>query len=161
MFSLHSLRPYSAIFAQYMRSKFFVISKEYSRIDNRRQLTLRYKSSQSINDNIVQVTFVIDNGQRLIGTGEIGDNLLEVVVKNELDLDGFGTCEGELACCSCHVILKKSDFDQLPNQISESECDLLELVPVLHETSRLGCQVRLSKEMQKDGFEVQVPCFDG
>ena len=33
-----------------------------------------------------------------------GDNLLDVAINNDIDLDGFGACEGTLACSTCHVI---------------------------------------------------------
>lgn len=36
---------------------------------------------------------------------QLGDSLLDVVVNNDLPLDGFGACEGTLACCTCHVVL--------------------------------------------------------
>ena len=33
-----------------------------------------------------------------------GDNLLDIAINNDIDLDGFGACEGTLACSTCHVI---------------------------------------------------------
>lgn len=36
------------------------------------------------------VTFVRANGERLKAEGKVGDSLLDIVVNNELDLDGYG-----------------------------------------------------------------------
>lgn len=38
----------------------------------------------------VKVCFVKHDGQRLETVGKEGDNLLDVVVNNNLDIDGFG-----------------------------------------------------------------------
>ena len=36
-----------------------------------------------------------------------GDNLLDVVINNDIDIDGFGACEGTLACSTCHLIFSE------------------------------------------------------
>ena len=95
------------------------------------------------------------SGQVLVGTGVEGENLLDVVMNNNLDLDGFGACEGTLACSTCHLILKQTDYDGLPSPPSDEELDMLDLAYGLTETSRLGCQVYLTKKL--DGLEVEVP----
>ena len=66
------------------------------------------------------------------------------MLNNDLPLDGFGACEGTLACCTCHVILSQEHFDRQDrtNPASEEELDLLDLAPDLSDLSRLGCQVR-------------------
>ncbi|KAE9415318.1 hypothetical protein Angca_007629, partial [Angiostrongylus cantonensis] len=72
----------------------------------------------------------------------LGDTLLDVVVDNDLALDGFGACEGTLACCTCHVILSPEHFERVDqiNPAGEEELDLLDLAPELSDYSRLGCQ---------------------
>ncbi|XP_065209983.1 adrenodoxin-like protein 2, mitochondrial [Planococcus citri] len=102
-----------------------------------------------------EVTFVKRNGDRIKASGKEGDSLLDVVVNNNLDFDGFGACEGTLTCSTCHVILKKQDYDKLPEKPSEEELDMLDLAFELTDTSRLGCQIMLSKDL--DGLEVQLP----
>lgn len=37
-----------------------------------------------------QVTFIKRNGEKIIGKGKEGDSLLDVVVNNNLDFDGYG-----------------------------------------------------------------------
>ncbi|XP_015786944.1 adrenodoxin [Tetranychus urticae] len=111
------------------------------------------KKDQSKPD--IKVTFIKANGQKIVGYGKTNENLLDVVINNHLDIDGFGACEGTLACSTCHLILKKDDFDKLKNKPTDEELDMLDLAFGLTETSRLGCQVYLTKEM--DGLEVVVP----
>lgn len=85
----------------------------------------------------------------------MGDSLLDVVVNNNVDLDGFGACEGTLTCSTCHLIFKEADYEKLPEKPGDEELDMLDLAYELTDTSRLGCQITLTKDM--DGLEVQVP----
>lgn len=103
----------------------------------------------------VSVTFVKANGERIQAKGKIGDSLLDVVVNNNIDLDGFGACEGTLTCSTCHLIFKKEDFNALPEKATDEELDMLDLAYDLTDTSRLGCQIILSEKL--DGLEVKVP----
>ncbi|CRK92477.1 CLUMA_CG006031, isoform A [Clunio marinus] len=103
----------------------------------------------------VEVTFVRASGERIKAKGKVGDTLLDVVVNNNIDLDGFGACEGTLTCSTCHLIFSKPDFDKLPEKPSDEELDMLDLAYDLTDTSRLGCQITLSKDL--NGLEVKVP----
>lgn len=103
----------------------------------------------------VSITFVKANGERITAKGKEGDSILDIVVNNEVDLDGYGACEGTLTCSTCHLIFPKKVYDTLPNKPSEEELDMLDLAYELTDTSRLGCQVIMTKEL--DGLEVQVP----
>lgn len=85
----------------------------------------------------------------------MGDSLLDVVVKNNVDIDGFGACDGTLTCSTCHLILRPKEFELASNPPEEDEKDMLDLAHDLSPTSRLGCQVNLTKEM--DGIEVTIP----
>ncbi|KAH8296179.1 hypothetical protein KR054_002654 [Drosophila jambulina] len=105
--------------------------------------------------DVVNVTFVRANGDRIKASGKVGDSLLDVVVNNSVDLDGFGACEGTLTCSTCHLIFKTSDYEKLPDKPGDEELDMLDLAYELTDTSRLGCQITLSKDM--DGLEVHVP----
>lgn len=95
------------------------------------------------------------NGERIKVKGKIGDSLLDVVVNNSVDLDGFGACEGTLTCSTCHLIFKEKDYNELPDKPSDEELDMLDLAYDLTDTSRLGCQIFLSEK--HDGLEVVVP----
>ncbi|VVT19660.1 (2Fe-2S) ferredoxin (fragment) [Erythrobacter sp. EC-HK427] len=65
-----------------------------------------------------------------------------------------GTCEGQMACSTCHVIVAREWFVKLP-EASEEEEDMLDLAADVQPTSRLSCQIVLDKEM--DGLTVRIP----
>lgn len=103
----------------------------------------------------VSVTFVKSDGEKVTVKSKVGENLLDIIIDNDVDIDGFGACEGTLACSTCHLILKQDDFDNLPEEATDEELDMLDLAYGLTDTSRLGCQVCMSKDL--DGLEVRVP----
>jgi len=57
-----------------------------------------------------------------------------------------GACEGSVACSTCHVILPQAHYDMLPEP-EDDENDMLDMAFGLTDTSRLGCQVKLIKEL--------------
>ena len=65
-----------------------------------------------------------------------------------------GTCEGQMACSTCHVIVAGEWFDRL-EEASEEEEDMLDLAAGVARTSRLSCQIDLTEEM--DGLTVTIP----
>ena len=69
-----------------------------------------------------------------------GVNLLDLAQANAQPLEG--SCEGSMACSTCHVIVAAQDFDLLP-RASEEEDDLLDLAAHVTRTSRLACQIAL------------------
>lgn len=81
-----------------------------------------------------------------------GDRLLEIGQARGMPLEG--TCEGQMACSTCHVIVEPSDFDRLP-RASEEEEDMLDLAVGAVRTSRLSCQIILDESL--DGLTVRVP----
>ncbi|KAM7357410.1 adrenodoxin-like protein 2, mitochondrial Ferredoxin 2 [Cochliomyia hominivorax] len=117
---------------------------------NVRNFTVGLTLKQDIN-----VTFIRANGEKIKTKGKEGDSLLDVIVNNNIDLDGFGACEGTLTCSTCHLIFKSEDYNKLPDKPSDEELDMLDLAYELTDTSRLGCQINLTKDM--DGLEVHVP----
>eukprot|EP01104_Vermistella_antarctica_P012290 TRINITY_DN3530_c0_g1_i2.p1 TRINITY_DN3530_c0_g1~~TRINITY_DN3530_c0_g1_i2.p1 ORF type:complete len:265 (+),score=39.04 TRINITY_DN3530_c0_g1_i2:154-948(+) len=82
----------------------------------------------------------------------VGDNILEVAHANDVDLEG--ACECSLACSTCHVILEDEAFDAL-EEPSDEENDMLDLAFGLTETSRLGCQIIVTKEIE--GIRCKLP----
>lgn len=86
----------------------------------------------------------------------IGKN--DCLSSNSINVESIlhlGACEGTLACSTCHLILKQEDYDKLAEKPTDEELDMLDLAYELTDTSRLGCQVYLTKEF--DGLEVRVP----
>ena len=81
-----------------------------------------------------------------------GISLLEVARQHDVDLEG--ACEGSLACSTCHVIIDPSYFDKL-EPASDDEEDILDLAFGLTKTSRLGCQIIVSDDL--DGLIIKLP----
>ncbi len=100
----------------------------------------------------ITVTFVEAGGKAVETTAESGDNLLRVGQAAGLPLEG--TCEGQMACSTCHVIVAADWFDRLP-PASEEEEDMLDFAAGARRTSRLSCQIELTAEM--DGLTVTIP----
>lgn len=100
----------------------------------------------------MKIEFVTSNGDTVSTHAEAGDNLLRVAQAAGLPLEG--TCEGQMACSTCHVIVAGEWFDRL-EEASEEEEDMLDLAAGVARTSRLSCQIDLTEEM--DGLTVTIP----
>ncbi|KAH8102289.1 ferredoxin, partial [Cristinia sonorae] len=81
-----------------------------------------------------------------------GDDLLSIAHEHDIDLEG--ACEGSVACSTCHVILSSEHYDLLPEP-EDDENDMLDMAFGLTDTSRLGCQVHLTREL--DGMVATLP----
>ncbi len=99
-----------------------------------------------------KITFVGPDGTTKEVDAANGLSVLEVAHKNGIDLEG--ACEGSLACSTCHVVVDPEWFDKL-GEASEEEEDMLDLAFGLTHTSRLGCQIKVSDEL--DGLRVSLP----
>ena len=100
----------------------------------------------------MKITFITSEGDRVDATGEAGDSLLRVAQAAGMPLEG--TCEGQMACSTCHVVVDKDWFDRLA-EASEEEEDMLDLAAGVRRTSRLSCQIVLGEEL--DGLTVSIP----
>jgi len=98
------------------------------------------------------VHFIARDGTTSTVTAEDGARLLDVAQSDGQPLEG--TCEGDLACATCHVVIDPADFARLP-PASEDEEDMLDLARHATRTSRLACQIRLTAAL--DGLTVRMP----
>jgi ferredoxin len=112
------------------------------------------------------ITFIEKDSSRHTFTVADGDNLLDIAQANDLEMEG--ACGGSCACSTCHCIVEGGDstsqggdkvsaeamYDKM-EEPSDDENDMLDLAFGLTETSRLGCQVVMSKEL--DGLVVKLP----
>ncbi|MEH6630991.1 MAG: ferredoxin family 2Fe-2S iron-sulfur cluster binding protein [Halopseudomonas aestusnigri] len=99
-----------------------------------------------------KMTFVETDGSEKEVDAPLGLSVLEIAQRNDIDIEG--ACEGSLACATCHVVLDPSWYGKL-EEVSEDEEDMLDLAFNLTETSRLGCQLIMSEEL--DGLKVKLP----
>lgn len=99
-----------------------------------------------------RMVFIERNGARREVDAPLGLSVLEIAHKNDIDIEG--ACEGSLACSTCHVIVDP-DWYELLKDASEDEEDMLDLAFGLTATSRLGCQIKMTEEL--DGLVVRLP----
>lgn len=83
-----------------------------------------------------------EEGQSLLEAGQAAGQPLE------------GTCEGQMACSTCHVIVDPEWFARLPKAREEEE-DMLDLAACATRHSRLACQILLTEAL--DGLTVRIP----
>jgi len=124
----------------------------------RKQLALgrlsNFSSARSSSDSGKEITihWVRKDGSIQVTKGSIGENIMRIAHQYGIELEG--ACEGVCACSTCHVILESTVYDKLPEP-SENEEDMLDQAFGLKATSRLGCQVVVTAEL--DGMRVQLP----
>ena len=70
---------------------------------------------------------------------------MEVARDNDLGIEG--TCGGSISCCTCHVIIDKDWFSIVGGPNPDEE-DMLDLALGLKPTSRLGCQIEITDELE-------------
>lgn len=99
-----------------------------------------------------KMTFINPDKTRIDVEAPNGLSVMEIAHRNNIDLEG--ACEGSLACSTCHVIVDSHWFEML-EEATEDEEDMLDLAFGLTETSRLGCQIIMSDEL--DGLVVTLP----
>ncbi|MEE2720852.1 MAG: 2Fe-2S iron-sulfur cluster-binding protein [Pseudomonadota bacterium] len=92
-----------------------------------------------------------DGRERAVEVVE-GASVLQAAWDNNIDIEG--ACEGAMACSTCHVYLEERAFDQLPEP-TEEEDDLLDLAWGVRPTSRLGCQITITADL--DGIVLTLP----
>ncbi|VWX51280.1 2Fe-2S iron-sulfur cluster-binding protein [Novosphingobium sp. 9U] len=100
----------------------------------------------------MNVRFVTPQGEIVTTDVEPGSRLLEAGQAVGMPLEG--TCEGQMACSTCHVIVFPEWFEKLAPASADEE-DMLDLAAGVARTSRLSCQIELSGEL--DGLTVKVP----
>lgn len=99
-----------------------------------------------------KMTFVVRGGVHKEVDAPVGFSVLDVAHQHGVDIEG--ACEGQMACSTCHVIVDPAWYDKLPAPKEEEE-DMLDLAFGLTRTSRLGCQIVMTEEL--DGLVVSLP----
>jgi 2Fe-2S ferredoxin len=99
-----------------------------------------------------KMVFIERDGTRREVDAPLGLSVLEIAHRHDIDIEG--ACEGSLACSTCHVIVEQKWYDML-TAATEDEEDMLDLAFGLSATSRLGCQIIMTEEL--DGLTVALP----
>ena len=99
-----------------------------------------------------KMTFIHPDGRRQEVDAPLGLSVLEIAHRNKIELEG--ACEGSLACSTCHVVVDPQFYRMLP-EAKEDEEDMLDLAFGLTHTSRLGCQILITPQL--DGLVVSLP----
>ena len=101
---------------------------------------------------MTNINFKLRNGELKKIDAEDGLTLMEVARDNDLGIEG--TCGGSISCCTCHVVIEKDWFVKV-GPANPDEEDMLDLAVDLQPTSRLGCQIEVTPEL--DGIIVNIP----
>lgn len=100
---------------------------------------------------MIEVRFVGVEGV-VAASAAPGARLLDVAQAAGQPLEG--TCDGQMACSTCHVIVDEADFARLPPAGIDEE-DLLDFARLSTKTSRLACQIFLTDSLEC--LTVKVP----
>nr|CDJ88674.1 Ferredoxin domain containing protein [Haemonchus contortus] len=103
-------------------------------------------------DEVVNVTYVLRDGTKKHVRGKVGDNVMYLAHRYDIEMEG--ACEASLACSTCHCYVADPYFDRLTEPKEEEE-DMLDQAPALRPNSRLGCQIILRKDL--DGIVLTLP----
>src|SRR3546814_14906174 len=91
--------------------------------------------------DMTKVRFISADGQDVVEVeAPAGTRLLDLAQAHGQPLEG--TCEGVMACSTCHVIVDAADFAKLPAP-TEPEEDMLAFAAGVRRTSRLACPIYL------------------
>ena len=91
---------------------------------------------------MIRVHFLAADGAPITTVeAESGARLLEVAQNCGIPLEG--TCEGQMACSTCHVIIDAEWFAKLPRAREEEE-DMLDLAACATRHSRRACLVNIA-----------------
>ena len=102
--------------------------------------------------NVPKLIFIQTNGDESSFDAENGLSVMEVARDNDIGIEG--TCGGSISCCTCHVIIDPEWFPIVGNPNPDEE-DMLDLAMGLKSTSRLGCQIEITDEL--NGLRINVP----
>lgn len=102
-------------------------------------------------ENIINITVHDREGEvhELEAPTDMAMNLMEVCKAYDLPVEG--TCGGMALCASCHVYVQS---DHELSEASDDEEDMLDQAFFVEENSRLGCQIKMTNEI--DGLEVKL-----
>jgi len=102
-----------------------------------------------------KITFISHNGKENVVDATEGLSLMSAAIDNGvpgIDAD----CGGECSCATCHVMVADGWYAKTGGPNTNEEA-MLDLNPERTPTSRLSCQIKVTKAL--DGLVVHVPEF--
>ena len=122
-------------------------------IKNTLSKLLKTITQEESSNYYIKVTNEINNTYNFeVGVdAEVGSNILDVAHENNIPLEG--SCEGSMVCSTCHVTVAEGNKLEEPSGEEEDTLDTLGFR--LSMSSRLGCQVKITHEM--DGIQIVIP----
>ena len=99
-----------------------------------------------------KLIFIQPSGKEVSIEAENGLSVMEVGRDNDTGIEG--TCGGSVSCCTCHVVIDPKWFP-IVGKPNPDEEDMLDLAVGLMPTSRLGCQIEITDEL--NGLRITVP----
>ncbi|MDZ7282532.1 2Fe-2S iron-sulfur cluster binding domain-containing protein [Sphingomonas sanguinis] len=93
---------------------------------------------------MIALTFQTPDGKKTSAEAQPGETLLRVGQRAGQPLEG--TCGGQMACATCHVLIDPNYLGHLPTPSAEEE-DMLDLVPDATRSSRLACQIVMTERL--------------
>jgi ferredoxin-2, mitochondrial len=104
-----------------------------------------------VEDNIIKVHVTDREGitHDIEAPTDMSLNMMEVCKASDLPVEG--TCGGMALCASCHMYVESEHILREP---SEDEEDMLDQAFFVEDNSRLGCQIKLSNDL--NGLKVRL-----
>ena len=89
------------------------------------------------------------NNHSIVVPTDMNMNLMEACKSYEFPIEGI--CGGMAMCASCHVYVNSNS---LLDDVSEDEKAMLSEAFNIKSSSRLGCQIQITKELEGMTFEI-------
>ena len=104
-----------------------------------------------------KITFIKPDNSRVTLDVKENISIMQAAKIGKIE-DIAGTCGGTMACATCHIYIHpdwKARVEAEDNEQSEEERDTLDTALNLKPSSRLGCQIKLTRAL--DGLLVALP----
>ena len=104
-----------------------------------------------------KITFLRQDGSQKEIDAPENWSIMHVAVNQGIE-EIEGACGGCISCATCHVYVHPDWVERVEaqdNEQSEDEEDILDTAFDVRETSRLGCQINLTDDL--DGLIVALP----
>jgi len=108
-------------------------------------------------ETVAKITFIEHDGTTHTVDAEIGSTVMEAALRNDVSAI-VGECGGSLTCATCLVHVDDK-WSKIVGPPTPEEEDMLDMAFEVKPTSRLSCQIKVTKEL--DGLVVHTPAYQG